>query len=94
MEAATEDLRASVKRLVAPVESAQILQGLPGILDISRNGRQVTAVVEEIMAARPLLLAAGVSAQEVDLNLDEIFEAYVIGRKEGKNVEADLERVA
>jgi len=31
---------------------------------------------------------------EIDLNLDEIFEAYVIGRKEPANAEPPLERVA
>jgi len=29
-QAATEDLRATVKRLVAPAEAEQILRGLPG----------------------------------------------------------------
>ena len=71
-QAATEDLRAQVKRLVAPADAQEILRGLPGILDMSISGRQATVV-----------------------NLDEIFEAYVIGRrKEGKDVEPHLERVA
>jgi len=94
-QAATEDLRAAVKRLIAPVESAGILAALPGLLDISRNGRQCTAVVEDITAARPALAAAGISPEELDLNLDEIFEAYVIGRrKEVRDAKSDLERVA
>ena len=42
-----------------------------------------------------LLHAANVNAQEIDLNLDEIFEAYVIGRrKEVTDAQPDLERVA
>jgi hypothetical protein len=41
-------------------------------------------VVDNITAARTALISAGVSVQEVDLNLDEIFEAYVIGKKENK----------
>jgi len=94
-QAATEDLRATVKRLVAPAEAEQILRGLPGLLDLNRSGRQATAVVEDIAAARPVLSAAGVVAQEIDLNLDEIFEAYVIGRrKEHNHAQADVERVA
>jgi ABC-2 type transport system ATP-binding protein len=93
-QAATDDLRAAVKRLVVPVEAEAALRGLPGLLDFSRLGRQATAVVEDIAAARPVLAAAGVEADEVDLNLDEIFEAYVIGRKEAPNVQPDLERVA
>jgi ABC-2 type transport system ATP-binding protein len=93
-QAATEDLRAQVKRLVTAAESEEILRGLPGVLDVCRNGRQATAVVQDIAAARPALAAAGIIAEELDLNLDEIFEAYVIGRKEGSDATAHLERVA
>ena len=94
-QAVTEDLRAQVKRLVAPAEAAEIFRSLPGILDISHRGRQVTAVVQDIAAARNALAAAGATVQEIDLNLDEIFEAYVIGRrKEDPNGAAHLERVA
>jgi len=93
-QAATEDLRTQVKRLAAPVEALEILRKLPGILDISVSGRQALVVVENIALARPGLLAAGLNAQEIDLNLDEIFEAYVIGRKEAPDAKTPLERVA
>jgi hypothetical protein len=84
-----------VKRLIAPLESAELLRGLPGVLDFSRSGREAAVVVENIDAARPGIDAAGIAVREIDLNLDEIFEAYVIGRpKEGQNVEPPLERVA
>jgi ABC-2 type transport system ATP-binding protein len=93
-QAATEDLRAAVRRLVTPLEAENVLRNLPGVLDFSRLGRQATVVVEDIAAARPILAAANVTAQEIELNLDEIFEAYVIGRKEGADAEPALERVA
>jgi ABC-2 type transport system ATP-binding protein len=93
-QAPTDELRAAVKRIIAPVEDEAALRALPGILDITRSGRQATVVVEDISAARPILAAAGIRAQEIDLNLDEIFEAYVIGRKEAPDVQPDLERVA
>ncbi len=94
-QAATDDLRAAVKRLVAPAEAAGVMRTLPGLLDLADSGRQVTAVVEDVAAARPALAAAGVSAVEVDLNLDEIFEAFVIGRRKGgPDATAPLERVA
>jgi ABC-2 type transport system ATP-binding protein len=93
-QAATEDLRTQVKRLAAPADALDILQKLPGILDISVSGRQALVVVENIALARPLLKAAGLNAQEIDLNLDEIFEAYVIGRKEAPDAKTPLERVA
>lgn len=94
-QAETEELRAKVKRLVAPAEAEPVLRGLPGILEFSRRGRQVTVVVEDIESARPALAAAGTAAQEIDLNLDEIFEAYVIGRRKvDQHAEPPLERVA
>jgi ABC-2 type transport system ATP-binding protein len=93
-QAATEELRAKVKRLIAPIEAEAVLSGLPGLLDLSRSGRQVSAVVEEIAAARAVLRQAAVAVQEIDLNLDEIFEAYVIGRKEDPHAASSLERVA
>jgi hypothetical protein len=41
------------------------------------------------------LASAGVAVQEIELNLDEIFEAYVIGRrKEASDAAPALERVA
>ena len=94
-QAATDDLRAAVKRLVAPAAAAPVLARLPGLLDLARSGRQATAVVSDVAAARPVLAATGVSADEVDLNLDEIFEAFVIGRPtEDPDAQAPLERVA
>jgi ABC-2 type transport system ATP-binding protein len=93
-EAATEDLRAGVRRLVTASEAAGVLQTLPGLLDFAVAGRQATAVVEDITAARPVLATAGIVAQEIELNLDEIFEAYVIGRKEGPHAQPAMERVA
>jgi ABC-2 type transport system ATP-binding protein len=93
-QAVTEDLRTQVKRLAAPAEALEILRKLPGILDISVSGRQALVVVENIAQARPVLKAAGLIPLEIDLNLDEIFEAYVIGRKEAPDAKAPLERVA
>jgi len=93
-QAATEELRAAVKRLVGPVEMEGVLASLPGVLDVARSGRQVSVVVQDVVAARETLAGNG-AVQEVDLNLDEIFEAYVIGRrKEGLGAKPDLERVA
>jgi ABC-2 type transport system ATP-binding protein len=93
-QAATEDLRAKVKRLILPAEAEPLGRGLPGLLDITRGGRQIAVVVEDAEAAIAVLQREGVAAEEVDLNLDEIFEAYVIGRKEPANAEPTLERVA
>jgi ABC-2 type transport system ATP-binding protein len=96
--ASTEELRQQVKRIVGSADSEAVFRDLPGLLDFHREGRQVMAVVENIDAANSVLRSGGVDAQEMDLNLDEIFEAYVIGRrpntKEPRHDEPHLERVA
>jgi ABC-2 type transport system ATP-binding protein len=93
-QVSTEELRSKVKRLIGSEEDAETFRTLPGLLDYARAGRQVSAVVAEIDSARITLSAASVRAEEINLNLDEIFQAYVIGRKDGPRVESDLERVA
>jgi ABC-2 type transport system ATP-binding protein len=94
-QSATDDLRSAVKRLIAPSAAEAALRALPGVLDFSISGRQASVVVEDISAARPALAMAGITAEEIDLNLDEIFEAIVIGRrKDGPHVEPSLERMA
>jgi ABC-2 type transport system ATP-binding protein len=94
IQAPTEQLRADVKRLIAPLDAEPALRDLPGLLDVSVRGRQVAAVVSDIAAARTALVACPLPVQEMDLNLDEIFEAYVIGQtKESPHAEAHLERV-
>lgn len=94
-QADTEELRSRVKRIVAPADSEAALRDLPGLLDFSRQGNQAVAVVEDIETALPAARAAGAIVQVIDLNLDEIFEAYVIGRrKEQPDASTPLERVA
>lgn len=91
----TEELREKVKRLILPAAAEPIARALPGLLDISRAGRQIAVVVEDAPAAIAVLRGEGVLlSEEIDLNLDEIFEAYVIGRKEPASAEPPLERVA
>lgn len=71
----TETLRENVKRLMYPVEQAI---ALPGVLDVQDHGRQRAIVVENVDAA----LAVADPIEVIDMNLDEIFEAYVIGKTE------------
>ena len=93
-QAATEGLRARVKRLVVPLEAEPIVRQLPGTLDLTRSGRQVAVVVADVAPALESLTRQGIQPEEIDLNLDEIFEAYVIGRKEPVDAKPSLERVA
>ena len=80
---AVDALRESVKRIVLPSGGDVDVTGVPGLLDVaSRNGRWAVTV-DDVPAARERLAAAGQGEPAiVDLNLDEIFEAYVIGRRE------------
>lgn len=81
--APVDDLREQVKRvLLKPAETARPAD-VPGLLDVQLHEGQWAVTVENIEAARPVL--SGMSRNGlsvVGLNLDEIFEAYVIGRRE------------
>jgi ABC-2 type transport system ATP-binding protein len=86
----TEQLREKVKRLIFPIDQNVILPSRI-ILDIQRSGRQQAITVEDVDVA----LAAVNPGEVIDLNLDEIFEAYVIGKPDiGTQPTAPLERVA
>jgi ABC-2 type transport system ATP-binding protein len=93
-QADTEDLRLRVKRLVVPAAAEAVTRAIPGVLDLARSGREIAIVVEDVEPARAQLEAQGIATREIDLNLDEIFEAYVIGRKEPASADPPLERVA
>jgi ABC-2 type transport system ATP-binding protein len=75
-EAGTEELRAGVKRVVFSTEgwaaSEGEVRGATKVLDVRREGRQVGVVVEDVGRV--------VGPEVVELNLDEIFEAYVVGK--------------
>jgi ABC-2 type transport system ATP-binding protein len=80
---AVDTLRARVKRVELRPRPAVDLAGVPGLLDVQRDGEQWSLVTADIEAARgPLQAISADGVRTVDLNLDEIFEAYVAGRKE------------
>jgi ABC-2 type transport system ATP-binding protein len=83
----TEDLRESVRRLIfTPLPGARWDQ-LEGVLDVSRAGSAVALTLSEFSEAGRAAVA-GMSrdgVQEQALNLDEIFESYVIGNRGGPN---------
>jgi len=91
----TEQLREKVKRLVLPAQEYEKIGSLPGTLDAEVRGTQAAVVVEDVSEAERAAAQAGVRVQVDDLNLDEIFEAYVIGKREpSHDSKTDLERVA
>ena len=79
----TEQLRESVRKFVLTPKQEANFSGLAGILDILKVGDNVSITVEDCDdEKRNRLKSMSVNGMtEVALNLDEIFEAYVIGNR-------------
>jgi len=75
----TEELREQVKRLLFPVDALDRLPPLK-LLDVAQMGDRIALTVDHAPEAMASLYRVGIEPQVVDLNLDEIFEAFVIGR--------------
>jgi ABC-type multidrug transport system ATPase subunit len=81
--APVDELRETVKRIVLkPTDGARVPE-LPGLLDFQAQDGQWSLTVEHAEEARRALtpISRG-EVSVIDLNLDEIFEAHVIGRRE------------
>lgn len=80
--ARTLELRESVKKIVLNT-SQNDFSKIEGVLDVSKAGERVALTVENCDAEKigKIKDAYGGFAREVGLNLDEIFEAYVIGSR-------------
>ena len=78
-QAATEDLRHDVKQLVLSAEDYAEHGGWLTRLDVVRQRAEVAVAVENAPAAIHRLQAAGAIVRVIELNLDDIFAAYVIG---------------
>jgi ABC-2 type transport system ATP-binding protein len=78
-QGATEELREQAKRLLLPAASLDRLPPLK-LLDVAPAGDQMALTVDDAPNAIAALHRAGIEPHVVDLNLDEIFEAFVIGR--------------
>ena len=94
IQSSTDALRERVKQLLLPTDQYRRVSPLPGELDVLIRGSQTAVVVADAEAAARAAQVAGLRPTVNDLNLDEIFEAYVAGRTE-KSIDrkADLERV-
>ena len=79
----TDRLRDEVKQLLLP--SAAIAGTTPpeGLLDVARHDDRVALVIDRADRFIEHLSARGVEHEVIDLRLDEIFEAFVIGRPQG-----------
>lgn len=82
----TFDLRESVKKIVLNT-SQNDFSKIDGILDASKTGERVALTIENCNSEKIERIkdSYGGFAREIGLNLDEIFEAYVIGNR-GKAV--------
>jgi len=78
----TFDLRESVKKVVLNT-SQNDFSKIEGILDASKTGECVALTVENCSSEKISRIkdSCGGFVREIGLNLDEIFEAYVIGNR-------------
>ncbi len=83
----TLDLRESVRKIVLDT-SQNDFSTIEGVLDVSKAGEKVALTVEDCSAEKinEIKDSCGGPVREVRLNLDEIFEAFVIGNR-GKKID-------
>jgi ABC-2 type transport system ATP-binding protein len=77
---ATDELRDDVKRILLPIGAVAGTLRPPGLLDVRRHEDRVVLVTDGAKRYLEQLNAREIEHEVVDLRLDEIFEAYVIGR--------------
>ncbi|MEO2049345.1 MAG: ABC transporter ATP-binding protein [Pirellulales bacterium] len=77
----TESLRRQVKQFILSRQAWETYRADLQLLDHRAEGDRVAVTVENAAQVEQLLAQEGVEHRTVDLNLDEIFEAYVVGRK-------------
>jgi len=78
----TEQLRDEVKQILLPLYSVAGSPQPDGLLDVRRHGDRLAIVTDQAGKYLQKLSNDGIEHDVVDLRLDEIFEAFVIGRKE------------
>jgi len=79
-QAATESLRHEVKQLVLSAEDFAEHRNWLKRLDVRRQRAEVAVTVENAPLAIEQLRTAGAIVRVIELNLDDIFAAYVIGK--------------
>jgi ABC-2 type transport system ATP-binding protein len=80
-QAETEALRRDVKQFILSYDAYAIVRDELAVLDQRTDGDRIAVIVERAENAVKLLGRDGFDIRVVDLNLDEIFEAYVAGRR-------------
>lgn len=82
-QSSTETLRSEVKRIVLSSIAISEVSPPVGLLDIHRLEDQFVVTVDGAAGFVEHLTDQGIDYEVVDLSLDEIFEAFVIGRTHG-----------
>jgi ABC-2 type transport system ATP-binding protein len=86
-QAPTETLREQVKRIVLPRVAYDEFGPALNPLDVRTSGDEVVVAIDNAPAALRSLAASGCPHRVVELNLDEIFEAYVAGQRDNSGAE-------
>jgi ABC-2 type transport system ATP-binding protein len=76
----TEDLQREIKRVVLPAEAATGCPKPEKLLDVRNDGSHFLVTLDDSAPWIAALQASGVKHIVDDLSLDEIFEAFVIGK--------------
>jgi len=79
----TEALRDSVRKFLLNPKPDADFSNIPGLLDVMHSGESISVTVEDCTDEKrsQLKQLSANGFTETALNLDEIFEAYVIGNK-------------
>lgn len=80
--APTEELRAQVKRIMTNTDAIARIGSKLNILDGRVTAGEVAVTVDDADEAIELLNQEEIGYRVIDLNLDEIFEAFVVGQKD------------
>ncbi len=81
--ATTDVLRDNVKQIVLPWDAMAEAPRPRRLLDLRRHDDRAVLVLDDAADYLPQLAAQHIEHEVIDLGLDEIFEAYVIGRPAG-----------
>jgi ABC-2 type transport system ATP-binding protein len=82
-QADTETLRRDVRQFVLERPAYDAVREDLALLDLQHSEQQIAVTVENASAVTALLDREGVPYRSVELNLDEIFAAYVAGGRDG-----------
>lgn len=76
----TDAIRSDVKRILVSRDAVATMSPPDGLLDVRRHDDRLAIVVDHSEACIAQLSEKSIQRDVVDLSLDEIFEAFVIGR--------------